>query len=323
MTFNKATDVAATGYKRCKLPNGLDIVYQSKAEVPYIYDDIFEKQVYLKHGITLADGDCIFDVGANIGLFTLFAHQRCRGARIYSFEPAPPLFEILRLNTAQHGVTAKIFNCGLSDETKTAALTFYPNSSGMSSFYGDVDEEKEVLKLLIQNQQKQGGGELDQLMNYVNELLDERFKSDSFQCRLTTLSDVMADENIGQIDLLKVDVQKSELAVLRGIKDDDWRRVKQIVLEVHDMDGRLQEIKSLLESHGFEIAWEQDELYSGTVMYNLYAINHELISRSLSRQPSQGQENRFSIEQINRRAKRHGEALNRQKQMSRQRRGDE
>ncbi len=57
---------------REELPNGLLIAYQSRGELAHFYEDIFEKHVYLRNGITLEQGDTVFDVGANIGLFTLF-----------------------------------------------------------------------------------------------------------------------------------------------------------------------------------------------------------------------------------------------------------
>src|SRR6187401_1745761 len=75
----------------CQLPNGMEIAYQSSAEIEFFYKDIFEKQIYVQHGVQLSDGDCVFDVGANVGFFTLFAHQQANGLKIYAFEPAPPL----------------------------------------------------------------------------------------------------------------------------------------------------------------------------------------------------------------------------------------
>jgi acyl carrier protein len=40
---------------------------------------------------------------------------------------------------------------------------------------------------------------------------------------------------------------------------------------VHDLDGRLEQIHDLLARYGFEVAVEQDELATGTGIYNLYA----------------------------------------------------
>ena len=260
--------------RRYKLPNNLEIVYQTKAEADYFYEDIFQNRVYLKHGITLRDRAIIFDVGANIGMFSLFAAQNCNNPTIYCFEPAPPLFEILRLNTTFYEVNAKLFNFGISNETKTATFTFYPNSSGMSSFYADKEEEKEVLKAIMVNQLEQGMAGMEQVMEQADELLEERFKAQPFTCQLRTLSEAIGENNIDRIDLLKIDVQKSELDVLQGIKENDWQKIQQIVIEVHDVEGRLEQITNLLKNQGYRVVSEQENLYEGSNIHNVYAIRN-------------------------------------------------
>ena len=60
------------------LPNGLTISHHNRNETEYLYHEIFEKQCYTQHGVTLKEDACVLDVGANIGLFTLFAAERCR-----------------------------------------------------------------------------------------------------------------------------------------------------------------------------------------------------------------------------------------------------
>ncbi|MHC0066349.1 FkbM family methyltransferase [Nostoc sp. UIC 10890] len=258
--------------RRYKLPNNLEIVYQSKAEVDYFYEDIFNNQVYLKHGIKLCDRACIFDVGANIGMFTLFASQQCQNPTIYAFEPAPPLFEILRLNTTLHEVNVKLFNLGISNEPKTATFTFYPHSSGMSSFYAEKEEEKEVLKAIMVNQLERGMNGMNEVMEYADELLGERLREQNFTCQLKPLSEIIREQKVERIDLLKIDVQKSELDVIQGIQEQDWEKIQQIVIEVHDTDGRLENITSLLKKQGYNVVTEQEDLYQHSIMYNVYAI---------------------------------------------------
>ena len=262
---------AAPGPRPYRLPNGLEIQHQSKAEVDHFYDDIFVKHVYYKNGIRLGEGAVVFDVGANIGLFTLFVNQVCPTAQVYAFEPAPPLFAILRANVEQHGVRATLFNEGVSDREKTAEFTFYPNSSGMSSFYADLREEEEVFKAILQNQLRRKVEGMDEVMRHMDDLVQERFKSEIFSCRMRSLSDVIRERGIERIDLLKIDVQKSELDVLAGIKEADWRKIRQAALEVHDIDGGLEKATSTLQARGFTVIAEQDDLYEGSPIYNLYA----------------------------------------------------
>ena len=309
-----------TGFKRCNLPNGLEVVYQSKVEADYFYRDIFEKHVDVKNGISIEPGDCVFDVGANIGLFTLFMHTRFKDVETYSFEPAPPLFEILKANTTLQAPRANLFNYGLSNAEKTSKFTFYPNSSGMSSFYADVDEEKDVLRSIMVNQTEKGMAGMGQLMRYADELLEERLISEIYDCRLTTLSVFLRERNIKKIDMLKIDVQKSELDVLQGVEDADWERIRQIVIEVHDFDDRLNCIARLLRDRGFGLVIEQDDLYEGSIMYNVYAIKPGATQRGTVIR--HGQINTASFQQPQDRARKYGEAIKRQKRLINQRRKD-
>src|SRR5437763_657320 len=83
--------------------------------------------------IGLPPGATVFDVGANIGLFTVFVDHQFPGSRIFAFEPAPPLFAILAANTDWCAGEVLLFSCGLAARPGEAELTFYPLSSGMSS----------------------------------------------------------------------------------------------------------------------------------------------------------------------------------------------
>ena len=82
----------------------------------------------------------------------------------------------------------------------------------------------------------------------------------------------MAEENVDRIDLLKVDCEGAELKVLQGISDKDWPKIKSAVIEVHDLEGRLETIRGLLEKNGFgSIHVEREQGLEDTKMYNLYA----------------------------------------------------
>ncbi|MBQ1076227.1 FkbM family methyltransferase [Micromonospora sp. C31] len=265
-----ATTPAAPGRNLVTLPNGLTVSQQNEAETKHFYEDIFEHRGYARHGVTIADGATVVDVGGNIGLFTLFAHAEAKDVRIFTFEPAPPMFAHLSHNVAAHGVDATLFNIGLSDHEGTAEFTFYPRSSGMSSFHPDEDEEKRNLRTVIANQFS-SDGPAPELVGFAEELVDVRFEAVPFTARLRTLSSVIREEGIAQIDLIKIDVQKAELDVVRGIDDEHWPLIRQMVLEAHDGDGRVDLLRRMLVGHGFQVLAVQDELYAGTDIYTIYA----------------------------------------------------
>src|SRR5262245_43439007 len=98
------------------LPNDLKIYAQSKFEAQTLYREIFTEKTYSSHGLKISDGDCIFDIGANIGLYSIFLTQSHRDLKIFAFEPIPQTFSILEKNVArnQNGSQVKLFNFGLS-----------------------------------------------------------------------------------------------------------------------------------------------------------------------------------------------------------------
>ena len=254
----------------CKLPNGKEIVYKSRPETAQFYADIFEKQIYMRNGVKLPSGGVVFDVGANIGLFSLFAAQ-FSGVRIFAFEPAPEIFRLLQENVERHGVPARLFNCGLGARSESRGLTYYPRSSGLSSFYGNQEEECASLRaVLSQSMRSLSREDREELSENMDALIESRLLKQIVPCEIQKLSSIIRQYEVSQIDLLKVDVQKSELDVLLGIDADHWVKVKQIAMEVQDGGGRLQGILSLLADRGYQVSVEQDELYSESTHYNVY-----------------------------------------------------
>jgi phthiocerol/phenolphthiocerol synthesis type-I polyketide synthase E len=254
------------------LPGGRRVVAQNPMELHHFYEDIFEKKVYAKNGITLSDSSTILDIGANVGLFTIFVQERWPGAQVFCFEPSPPTYRILCKNTVCFGPRVKRFNMGLSVAEGEAELTFYPNSSGMSSFHADEKEEREALTAILENEAERGDAEVRDLMEYLDDYLTVRLRAETYLCPLSTVSRVLSEEGIESIDLMKMDVQKAEWEILQGIAEEDWPKIRQIVMEIHDLEDRVRKVTELLESKGFSVIAEQDRLYSGSAVYNLYAI---------------------------------------------------
>ncbi|MFE6477070.1 amino acid adenylation domain-containing protein [Streptomyces rochei] len=255
-----------------ELPNGMTVFQQNKSETEFLYDEIFTHLEYLRNGITIEDGDIIFDVGANIGLFTLFAGTRAPCARIYAFEPIPPVLDSLRRNVALHGLNAKVLACGLAAEEGEETFTFYRHNTVISSSVTTAEQAHDIVRSYLRNQQELAGEDAAAEDSLVDELVDARLDSERFVCRLRTLSEIIEEESIDRIDLLKIDVENAEYEVLKGIQPRHWPMIQQLVVELHDVDGQLNKVTSLLEGLGYDLVCEQDNrLLRDTTLYNIYA----------------------------------------------------
>jgi amino acid adenylation domain-containing protein/FkbM family methyltransferase len=264
------------GRARHPLPNGLAVVHQNSNETDYLYRELFERGMYLRHGIELPEDACVLDVGANIGLFSLLAGRGRPRARVYAFEPIAPVFESLRLNAELYVPNVKLFPYGLADAERQEDLTFYPRYTMMSGLagYAIPEQETEVVRRYLDNLERHGDSGAGRLLERAEELLAGRFEPETRPGWMRRLSDVLREEGIETVDLLKIDVQRAEMDVLRGLDEADWPKIRQIVMEVHSdgRDGRLRAVQELLESQGLATYAEQDELLEGTDRWNLYAV---------------------------------------------------
>jgi FkbM family methyltransferase len=259
-----------------RLPNGQEILIRNRPEAIQFYRDIFEKHIYTSHGIVVKPNDVVFDVGANIGIFTLFL-GRIPDLRIFAFEPAPDVYRTLRANTKRHNITAKCLNIGLGSQGGIKRFTYYPQSSGMSTFYGSPRHERESLDIVMRQSLRQGkGSRTDQMLEHMDELVTRRLENQSILSRIETPSTIIRRYRVPRIDLLKIDVQKSEADVLAGIEEAHWPLIRQIVVEVHDIGDRVRRLALMLSRRGFAVATVQDDLYTGSVHRNLYAVRHKL-----------------------------------------------
>ncbi len=105
----------------------------------------------------------------------------------------------------------------------------------------------------------------------LDSMVESRLVYEDVNVQLETLSAVIEREGLEQIDLLKVDVERSELEVLAGIKEEHWPSIGQILMEVHDREGRLTDTCALLQAHGFTVAVERDPLLKGARLCNVHA----------------------------------------------------
>lgn len=173
----------------------------------------FEDMSFVLH--YLREGDLFVDVGANVGSYSILAASV--QANVYSIEPVPHTFEILRKNVCINTFQAKIqlFNLGVGKEQGTLYFT------------DNLDTVNHVVKQGIKNAVPVGATTLDILC--LN----------------------------GVPDLIKIDVEGFEGVVLEGSKNIlSDPKLNALIVEMNDDNQEYgynaQDIESMLAGYGFK-----------------------------------------------------------------------
>lgn len=220
----------------------LSVPQRAAGEAAFIYREIFEQRCYFKHGVSVKDGDVVLDVGANIGLFSLYLAQKYPHASIHAFEPTPPIHACAHKNLAAYP-QVKLHALGLAEAEKQLDILYFPRAPGNSTLYAhDKREECDALSSGFRMSDVWGTSKLHFLAlsllypvrrRLLRSYFASRFREGvTYRCLLGTLDRVIAEQQLDRIDLLKVDVEGAEVDVFLGLSDDNLEKVAQVALEV-------------------------------------------------------------------------------------------
>lgn len=151
----------------------------------------------------------VFDVGAHNGDYAAHVRLLSPGARIWCFEPHPGSFERLQAAAAAGGFTA--INVALGDMPGRARLYDYANTAASGSSHATMHAG--VIAAI------HGGEQV------------------AIDIDVMTLDAFVQREQIERINLLKIDAEGNELAILRGARQTiSRRRVDVVQFEFNEMN---------------------------------------------------------------------------------------
>lgn len=218
---------------------------QDLNEFHSLFEDIFIKEVYAFN--TNNKKPCIIDVGANIGISVLYFKFVHPNAKIFAFEPLAANYAVLEKNVRENGFTdVTLFNYGLGDSSISGEKIY--GRGHVATFDTDIIEFHK---------------------NRTNDFSE-----------VTTVELRKASESIrdfGKIDLLKLDVEGSEDAILEDV-DEMISSIDNFAVEYHfnrKDDRKLGNFISRLENKGYIFTFSDSpanlrELKSGD--YNTFML---------------------------------------------------
>ena len=268
-------DKAATAL--VTLPNGLSVYSHQKGETEFLYKEVWEQREYAHKKFSCYDkpNAVIFDVGANIGMFSMFAAKECapHNITLHSFEPMPQIHALCQANVTKHcaaNAAASVHRLGLSNKAGEATFNFHPNFSLHSSGVDDFEARRterlrtDLPALLADMEDKKKVpwwvACLPRccVLRMGSCMISKLTESVKVTVELDTVSAIIEKFGIDCIDLLKVDVEGCEEMVLEGIAKQDWKKIQHATLEVEDF-AACKRVTELLESKGFVVESEASE----------------------------------------------------------------
>lgn len=262
------SDGGAAWRERMVLPNGLPVYMINRRETEFMFDEIFRRRCYHWPVLSLPDDAVVLDIGANLGLFSLWLGRLRPGARFLACEPIPELHAILALNCRLHGLDAQALNLGLGAADAVVEFHYHPQATILSSAHPDPEQELAAVRAFLGDEANRRDANHRAALDQV---LAHRLHGHTVPCRVRPLSAVMAEAGLSRVDLLKIDVERAELEVLAGIAEADWPRIGQIVMEVHEQGDRLERVVGLIRSHGLWVSIRRDDGLAGAGLCNLFA----------------------------------------------------
>jgi len=263
------------------LPDGRTFYCVNAYEVDFGVHEIFSDDLTAR-GLSLPSGGTYLDVGANIGLFSLYLRDRCPQARIVAFEPMPAVFEPLAANLAALTPPGEAVALALGDCPGWAEFDYFPGVAALSTQNHEVGQTMAAgLRALLGGHQAKGA--VQEIVDRTGaaeavadaSFLDTLLRPERVRARVDTLSAQIAALGIERVDLLKIDTEGSEREVLAGLSEADWPKIRQLLVEVHLGPEVTHTMEAELQRRGFVTSIGSHPLsQGGAAVFHIYAARN-------------------------------------------------
>jgi FkbM family methyltransferase len=213
---------------KVRLKDGKTIKFETTHnERKYIITEIYDNDCYFPringdiYGIN--QRDVVIDIGANVGMFSVYAAKLASRGVVYGFEPEIKNFSRLKKHKALNKVNnLNIENVGISNKRKRIKLYLEKiNDGGHSAFKSKYENLKETV--------------------YSSEMVS-----------VIPLKEVFDKHKIKRCHFLKIDCEGEESRLLRALPKSYFKRIDKIALEFHPNIDEVR-LARFLREQGFRV----------------------------------------------------------------------
>jgi FkbM family methyltransferase len=185
-----------------------------------IFHEIWDHERYTAGPIgEIARGGIVVDIGAHVGLFSVYTSRILKARRIVSVEPDASNFDLLSKNIhVNHIENATVVEAAVAGESGEKWISINPSNTGGHSLYRHGPHARLV--------------------------------------RVLSLMDLFESSGISECSLLKIDCEGAEMEIFKTAPDGLLKRVSAISLEYH-LDTyppeKLEMFRTRIERLGFVV----------------------------------------------------------------------
>jgi len=218
--------------KSIKLRNGIIFIVGGtvpKADLSMLKEIWFDK-VYTSKEIGINSTDIVFDIGANNGFFSVFVSKLAYRGKVFCFEPLPSLYNKI-IKNIEINKTDNIVLENIAIAEREGSVDFFESKihNGCHSLFRRSDTDNKI------------------------------------QVEAITLEKYVLNNNISQIDFLKMDCEGAEYGILFSLSDDFLtHKIKKISLEYHDdvNEHNHKELVDFLVNHNYKVLVKDGLIYA-------------------------------------------------------------
>lgn len=165
----------------------------------------------------------VIDVGANVGYFSLFMFHLYPKAKVYSFEPMPFNYKVLKdYHDSYSAFHWETFPQAISNNNQPITL----HASSLDSY------------------------------TTMASIFEQPTSNKTIQIECSTIPQLLDSHNLKAIDILKLDCEGAEYSILYSLPEEILKNTKVLMIETHKGTQPAENtmaMKSYLEKHGFSL----------------------------------------------------------------------